>query len=199
MRYPASRPRYAGRLTPSFVAVSASVFVLHTPGAHAAGFALLEQSASRLGTAFAGTAAAADDVTTLYFNPAGLTRLEGSHASLIASAIEITSEFHIDPASQPAYGQALGSDGGDAGDWNYVPSAYLSTRLNENVAIGLGINAPFGLKLEYQRDWVGRFQAVNSEIRTINLNPALAYQVNERLSLVSASTISASMPSSRMR
>jgi long-chain fatty acid transport protein len=157
--------------------------VLHASNAEAAGFALLEQSASRLGTAFAGTAAAADDVTTLFFNPAGLTRLEGTHASVIASAIEITSEFHTDPASQPAYGQPLGSNGGDAGDWNYVPSAYFSTRLNEDVAVGIGINAPFGLKLEYARDWAGRFQALNSEIRTINVNPSIAYRINDRVSI----------------
>jgi long-chain fatty acid transport protein len=148
-----------------------------------AGFALLEQSASRLGTAFAGTGAAADDVTTLFFNPAGLTQLEGSHAAVVASAIEITSEFHIGADSVAAFGQPLGNDGGDAGDWNYVPSAYLSTRINDQLAVGLGVNAPFGLKLEYASGWAGRFQALNSEIETINVNPSIAYQVNDRLSI----------------
>lgn len=177
---PSQRSRKLFNLGPILLACA---YALQASSAHAAGFALLEQSASRLGTAFAGTAAAADDVTTLYFNPAGLTRLDGTHASVVASAIEITSEFHPSPSAQPAYGQPLGGDGGDAGDWNYVPSAYLSTQLNDDFAIGIGINAPFGLKLEYERDWVGRFQALNSEIRTVNVNPAIAYRVNNRLSI----------------
>lgn len=185
MHKPDCRAERQVKSTPVVVVGSISIcaHALLSSPANAAGFALLEQSASRLGTAFAGTAAAADDATTLFFNPAGLTRLEDSHASVIASAIEITSEFHLDPASQPAYAQPLGTDGGDAGDWNYVPSAYFTKRLNEDVAIGVGINAPFGLKLEYPSDWAGRFQALNSEIRTINVNPSIAYQVNERLSL----------------
>lgn len=157
--------------------------VLRAAPAQGAGFALLEQSASRLGTAFAGTGAAADDVSTVFFNPAGLTQLKGSHASVVASAIEITSEFHTGTGSVPAFGQPLGHDGGDAGDWNYVPSAYLSTQINERLALGIGVNAPFGLKLEYAPGWVGRFQALNSEIETLNVNPSIAYRVNDRLSL----------------
>ena len=58
--------------------------------AGASGFALLEQSASRLGTAFAGTAAAANDATTVFFNPAGITQLEGRQlAAGLASGIEV--------------------------------------------------------------------------------------------------------------
>ncbi len=172
----------APRTTGGLLAGVFAICTLHVEMSHASGFALLEQSASRLGTAFAGTAVAADDVTTLFFNPAGLVELDGTRASLIGSAIEITSEFH-DQGSRPALGQPLGNDGGDAGDWNFVPSAYLSTKLNQDLALGIGINAPFGLKLEYDQGWMGRFQALNSEIRTINVNPALAYRVNERFSI----------------
>ena len=118
------------------------------PGtAGASGFALLEQSASRLGTAFAGTAAAADDATTLFFNPAGMTLIEGNQlAAGLASGIEITSEFS-NAGSTAAFGQPSGGTGGDAGGWNFVPGVYLTTPLTEDVTIGLGINAPFGLKL----------------------------------------------------
>ena len=97
------------------------------PGtAGASGFALLEQSASRLGTAFAGTAAAADDATTVFFNPAGMTQLEGRQlAAGLASGIEITSEFR-DAGSTAAFGQPIGGAGGDAGDWNFVPEIRTS-------------------------------------------------------------------------
>lgn len=154
------------------------------PGtADASGFALLEQSASRLGTAFAGTAAVADDATTLFFNPAGMTQIEGNQlAAGLASGIEITSEFS-NAGSTAAFGQPSGGTGGDAGGWNFVPGMYLTAPLTDDLTIGLGINAPFGLQLVYESGWVGRFQALHSEIKTINFNPSIAWQVNDRLSI----------------
>jgi long-chain fatty acid transport protein len=150
--------------------------------AQASGFALLEQSASRLSTAFAGSGVTADDATSMYFNPAGLGRLEQAQLIALTSGIEITSEFR-DSGSAAAFGQPLGGSGGDAGDWNVVPGAYLAIPLGERFNIGLGINAPFGLKLDYDDGWVGRFQALKSEIETLNVNPSLAMRVNDRLSI----------------
>jgi long-chain fatty acid transport protein len=111
--------------------------------AFASGFALLEQSASRLGSAFAGTAAAADDASTIFYNPAGLAKLEGTQLLVVASGISISSEFN-NSGSQAALGQSLGNEGGDAGDWNAVPAVYLAVPLNEQFAFGFGVNAPFG-------------------------------------------------------
>jgi long-chain fatty acid transport protein len=165
-----------------YTALSAIALALHPCLGDAAGFALLEQSASRLGTAFAGTAAAADDATTLFFNPAGLMQLNDAQASLVTSGIEISSEFR-DRQSAPAFGQPLGTGGGDAGDWNFVPSAYAATPIGERFVAGIGVNAPFGLKLEYDEGWAGRFQALSSEIETLNVNPSLAYRLNERWSV----------------
>jgi long-chain fatty acid transport protein len=148
----------------------------------ASGFALLEQSASRLGTAFAGTAAAADDATTIYFNPAGLSHLGRGEAIIVASGVGINSEFRSS-GSQPALGQPLGGEGGDAGDWHLIPSAYLSWPVNDEFAIGIGFNAPFGLVTDYDAGWMGRFQALRSEIETMNFNPSISWRANERFSL----------------
>lgn len=150
--------------------------------AHASGFALLEQSASRLSTAFAGSGVNADDASSMFFNPAGLGRLEQAQFIALTSGIEITSEFRS-TGSTAAFGQPLGGSGGDAGDWNVVPGAYLAIPLGDRFNIGLGINAPFGLKLVYDDGWVGRFQALRSEIQTLNVNPSLAMRVNDRLSI----------------
>jgi long-chain fatty acid transport protein len=150
--------------------------------AFGSGFALLEQSASRLGSAFSGTAAAADDATTIFFNPAGLARLERSEVMVVASGVSLKSEFH-NVNSRPALGQPLGNEGGDAGDWNFVPSGYLALPLNDTLAFGLGVNVPFGLKLEYDSGWIGRFQALNSEIETYNFNPALSLRLNEHFTI----------------
>jgi long-chain fatty acid transport protein len=163
-------------------AAIAGALLINTAIAQGSGFALLEQSASRLGTAFAGSGAIADDSTTIFFNPAGLVNLDAAEALAVASAIEITSEF-VNRGSLPALGQPLGNDGGDAGDWNFVPSAYASVPLNEDLRLGIGVNAPFGLKLEYDAGWMGRFQALNSEIKTINVNPTVAYRVNDFIAI----------------
>lgn len=150
--------------------------------AFASGFALLEQSASRLGTAFSGTAAAADDATTIFYNPAGMAKLTGNELLVSASGVLIGSEFKNDN-SQAALGQPLGTEGGDAGDWNAVPAGYFAMPLNDRFAVGLGVNAPFGLKLEYDDGWMGRYQALNSEIQTYNFNPSFSWRVSNQLSL----------------
>lgn len=147
----------------------------------ASGFALLEQSASRLGTAFAGTAAAADDATTIFYNPAGMSKLTDTQVLVVASGVLISSEFNNE-SSLTAVGQPLGGDGGDAGGWNAVPAAYFALPISDQLAFGFGINAPFGLKLEYENGWMGRFQSLNNEIQTYNFNPALSWRVNKQLS-----------------
>jgi long-chain fatty acid transport protein len=153
-------------------------FLVASNAATAAGFALLEQSGRGLGTAFAGTAAVAEDPSTLFFNPAGMLHLEGTQAAAAISDVNIQSEFS-NANSLAALGQPLGNEGGDAGGMNWIPSAYLTSKLNERLALGLGINAPFGLKLQYDDGWMGRFQALRSEIKTLNINPAVAYRFND--------------------
>jgi long-chain fatty acid transport protein len=77
----------------------------------------------------------------------------------------------------------LGSNGGDAGDVGVVPSAYFSWQLNPRLFAGIGIGAPFGLKTEYDTDFVGRFHAIESELKTSNINPSIAYKVNDMFSV----------------
>jgi long-chain fatty acid transport protein len=147
----------------------------------ASGFALLEQSASRLGTAFSGTTAAADDASTIFYNPAGLSRLTDTQLLVVASGVNIRSEFNNEN-SLAALGQPLGGEGGDAGGWNAVPAAYFALPINDQFAFGFGVNAPFGLQLEYENGWMGRFQSLNNEIKTYNFNPSLSWRVNKQLS-----------------
>jgi long-chain fatty acid transport protein len=158
------------------------VLLTASASVHASGFALLEQSGSRLGTAFSGTAAAADDATTIFYNPAGMMNLDEFEISAAASGVKVSSQFR-NGASLPALGQPLGSEGGDAGDWNALAAAYVALPINENLAAGFAFNVPFGLKLEYDDGWIGRFQALKSEIRTFNFNPALAWRLNDHVSL----------------
>jgi len=146
-----------------------------------AGFALVEQSVPNLGSAFSG-GAAAEDASTVFFNPAGMTLLPGTQAAGALHFVVPAATFHSKQATN-VLGGSLGSDsGGNAGKAGYVPNLYATSNFGR-VAVGFGINAPFGLATDYNQKWVGRYHAVKSVLRTININPAVAVQIADRLSL----------------
>lgn len=157
--------------------------LLGTGQATAAGFALLEQNTSGLGNAYAGSAAVAEDASTLFFNAAGLTQLKRTSLVMNAAAINVKSEFKNN-GSVAALGQSsLGGDGGNAGGTSVVPALYLSVPVTDSIVGGVGVNAPFGLKTEYDSDWMGRFQAIKSDVKTTNINTALAFKLGNKVSL----------------
>ena len=153
--------------------------------ASAGGFQLLEQNASGQGTAYAGTAVSADDASTVFTNPAGMAMLpQGKKSfSVNLSAIQPQAKFSSS-GSVAATLQTLGSgNGGDAGGLAFVPSVYVVMPINNQISLGLGMNAPFGLKTEYDSGWAGRFQGVKSDVKTMNLNPSISFKASDTVSL----------------
>ncbi len=146
--------------------------------ASAAGFQLLEQNASGLGNAYAGSAAVAENASTIFFNPAGMTQLADREVSLGGTAIKTSYQFRNEGSST---GTLSGdSDGGVLG---FLPNAYMSWALSKDIYVGLGIGAPFGLRTEYDNLWYGAAQSIKFDIKTININPSVAWRANEWLSL----------------
>jgi long-chain fatty acid transport protein len=148
----------------------------------AGGFALLEQNASGAGTAYAGKAAIGEDASAAWFNPASVTRLKKRELVLGLHAIKVNAEF-INNGSEPAAGRSLGNDGGNPGDLAFVPNFHYSTPLNDKWHASFSVATPFGLATDYDPAWVGRYQGINSQIKTIDLNPSFAYKVDENLSV----------------
>ncbi len=151
--------------------------------ADAAGFQLQEQTASGLGVAYSGMPAVAQDAGVVFWNPAAMSLLPGTQAA--AAVHYVKTSFDFTSAGAPPGGStfnALG-DGGDAGSGNWVPALYGKVTINPRLFAGLAINAPFGLKTEWDSPWAGMFHAVRSEVKTLNINPAIGYEVNEHLSL----------------
>jgi long-chain fatty acid transport protein len=64
-----------------------------------------------------------------------------------------------------------------------VPNLYVAVPIDRRWSVGVGINAPFGLVTEYDDNWIGRFQAVKSDIKTINVNPSVSWRVNDTLAV----------------
>src|SRR5882762_84267 len=151
--------------------------------AHASAFALIEQSASGLGNSYAGAAASAEDASTIFYNPAGMSLLPGGmQVSAGLNLINLSAKFS-DSGSTNAPGRPLGGNGGDAGGLAAVPNVYFAMDVAPNWKVGVGVSVPFGLKTEYDADWVGRFQAIKSDISTLNINPSVSYKLNEIVSL----------------
>lgn len=160
--------------------VAASCFALCTEPAVGGGFALHNQSASGLGNAFAGAVVATEDASTIFYNPAGLTRLSRRQAVVTGFAVVPSFKFS-DRGSTPAAAQppgSIGGNGGDGGDFAFIPNAYLSWQLTSNIFAGVGFGSHFGLKTEYDSDWVGRFHAIKSELRAPTVNPSIAYKMD---------------------
>jgi len=160
------------------------IFLLSAAGtAFASGFAIIEQSVSGLGNAFAGGSASAEDATTVFFNPAGMTRLKQNEAIAAVHVIIPSAEFSDKGSSPAVTGLGLGTDeGGDAGELAVVPNMYLVMPIDDKLTFGLGVNAPFGLVTEYNDTWIGRYHAVKSDLKTINVNPSFAVKINDKLS-----------------
>ena len=149
---------------------------------HAASFQLIEQSASGQGSAYAGAAAIAEDASTIYFNPAGMTKLSGQQVVAAVHLIFPDAKFSND-GSIDALGTSLSGNDSNTGDMAFVPNFYYTAELSNELYVGVGVNVPFGLSTEYEDGWVGRYHALRSEISSVNINPSIAWKVTEKVSV----------------
>ncbi len=162
------------------------LLAVSTQQAAAAGFQLIEQSVSSMGSAYAGTGAVAQDASTVYFNPAGMTKLEGG--SLSAGIHGILPKAHYQDEgslhSAAALGATLGTEeSGNLGQDAFIPNFYYSQQVGDYVFLGLGVNVPFGMSTEYDDNWIGRYHAIKSELHTVNINPSLAFKLGDHFSV----------------
>ncbi|MBY0431899.1 MAG: outer membrane protein transport protein, partial [Rhodospirillales bacterium] len=147
--------------------------------AQASGFQLREQGAEDLGLAVAGSAARADGLSTVYFNPAGMTRLHGTQIGGSASFIAPSAKFSSGGATTRAGTGIAGGNGGDAGVPTPLAANYLMTEVTPDLRLGLAINTPWGLGTKYESDWVGRYHAIETSMLTINVAPSVAYKLGK--------------------
>lgn len=161
---------------------SFALSMLAAAAAHAGAFQLRENSALGLGTAFAGDASAANTPATAFNNPAGMTQLPGLQIALGSTVIGASARFQ--GSARNVLGQPIsGVSGTDAGNVGFVPHAFVTYKVTNDLAVGLGLTVPFGLATTYQSSFVGRYQADKTDLRTININPNIAYQIAPWLSV----------------
>ncbi|MCB1532072.1 MAG: outer membrane protein transport protein [Alphaproteobacteria bacterium] len=164
------------------LALCTALYGLHTiKPAAAAGFYIQEQSVSGLGSAFSGSATNLNDPSTIYFNPAGMTSLPGTQTQLGAHILLPNAD--LTDTGSGGLSAANTGDGGNPYDPTPIPNGYISHQLNGNTWIGLGVSAPFGLASEYDDGWFGRFDSTETELTTIDIQPTVAFKVNDQLSV----------------
>lgn len=161
--------------------ITALVATAFAGSAGASGFQLLEQNASGIGNSYAGSAASAENASTIFYNPAGMTQLQDREVSLGGTLVKTNFEFSNSGSSVGTLSNS--GDGGNGGTLGFIPNAYMSWALTKDLYIGFGIGAPFGLKTEYDDPWRGAAHSVSFEIKTINLNPSIAWRATDWLSL----------------
>ncbi len=175
--------------TPNFrrhrvaAAVAGAVLALGATQALATGFQLNEQSASSIGNAFAGGAAFTDDISAMWWNPAVLSKFETAPVRSGPARRHAEDQVQQRRLRCPRSISHWAATAGDAGGWNFIPNLYFSMPINNQFAFGLGINGPFGNKTQYNEGWLGRYQALDSEIMTINVNPAISWKVTPEFSV----------------
>ena len=150
--------------------------------AFASSFQLQEQSASGLGVAYSGMAAATQDASTAFWNPAGMSFISGVEVSVAAQFIAPKFNFTSDGSPPAGSTYAAFGDGGNGGVSAVVPAFYLRTPITSSVSAGFAVNVPFGLSTEWNNSWAGMFYAVESKIQTVNINPVIAWKANDVLS-----------------
>ena len=150
--------------------------------AQAGSFGLIEQSASGQGSAYAGASALGEDASTIYFNPAGMTRLSGQQIVIAGHVVSPNADF-TNNGSTDAFGQPLPGANSSTGDPAFIPNLYYSAELPNEIYVGVGVNVPYGLSTEYDDGWVGRYHALKSEITGININPSIAWKATDKVSV----------------
>lgn len=145
--------------------------------AWSAGFALNEQSIKSMGMAQAGKNSTAADATTLYANPAGMTLLQGTNLSGNATFIYVPTNIENVQSSQ------AGTNDGDMIPPTWVGSGFITHQLSDDLTVGIGNYAPFGLATNYESSFQGRYFGDKSKVKVIAIQPTIAYQLTSNFSV----------------
>jgi len=159
--------------------------------AAASGFQLREQSVKNVGRSGAGSGVAQGDAAVVSLNPAAMTNLDSRTFQVDGTVIDLTAKFTGGgtvlglPGAVPG-ATLTGGNGGDPGDPTLVPNMSVVFPMHgalEGLYLGASVGAPFGLATDYDAGWVGRYRALKSEVKTIDLTLSAAFKFDNGFSI----------------
>lgn len=141
---------------------------------YAAGFQLSEQSAIQMGRAIAGAGVVGDDLSAVHYNPAGMTLLSGTRMQATGTWVAVNLDYESRDGSVTENGRLKGQT---------IPAGFITHQINDSLWAGLGLTVPYGMGTEFDENWGGMDRGTESMILTFDINPNLAWKVNDKLSV----------------
>ena len=148
--------------------------------ANAGGITLYEVGTADVGLASAGYSARAQDASTVFTNPAGMTRLAGDQLTLGAQVFHADVGFSVEPGTTPALGS---NAGGNPIGWFPGGGMFYSHSVSPDLKVGVAVTGNFGSVVKYDAGWVGRYRAQEGTLLGLSILPSAAWRVNEKLSV----------------
>jgi len=171
--------------------VAAVAAVTFASQANAGGYQINEQSVSGQGYGHAGRSSNVNDATIVFGNPAGMSFLDraqftvgGTFLSVNTDIDNATSSRSLGtPAGSLPLGSVSGSNDGDMVPGTLIPFAFYAHPVNERLAFGFGVYAPFGSKTEYESGFEGRNQGDYTEVTVMSAQPTVSYRFTDQWSV----------------
>lgn len=162
----------------SSASLSIATWLFTSISAHAGGLYLQEFLDTYQGAANAGAQALGTNPSTVFHNPAAMSRLEGRQLSVAAGALYADVKFAPSPTTP-----VTGGDGGQQGGLAPALSFFYTNKLNNRWTTGVGVYSVSGASLDPDNTWVGRFQMTEIELLTLNVTGAVSYRINDAWSI----------------
>ena len=157
--------------------------VLASGQACAGGMLAYEVGTADVGLASAGYGARAQDASTVFTNPAGMTRLQGTQAQASGQLLWANTRYSIGAGTSPLLGNDNGGYAVGSGGWFPGGGAFFSYSVSPDLKLGFALAGNFGAPLKYDNDWAGRYYVQSTTMLGVSLLPSIAFKVNDRLSL----------------
>ena len=177
----------------TMMAASASLLSAQT---FASGYGLHEVSPSLMGNAYAGNSTSDEDISGMRFNPAILGMADDHQMYLSATGIfpEVDASNVRNNVSgvdavpgDPFPVQFSISQGpskaSDVANDAFVPAAFFAWHINDDFNLGLAVTAPWGLSTRYNEDWDGRYFAIDTDLKSVNINPIISWSWDDHFSI----------------
>ena len=118
--------------------------------------------------------AQADSPSAVHFNPAGLVQLKGDHVKI----------GYTLQAPRNSYDDLNGNETQMQKQTFLIPNFYYTSDLGrEDWAFGMSVTSPYGLGTDWAEDSFAAKQSEESDLEFCQINPSVAYKLNDTTSL----------------
>jgi long-chain fatty acid transport protein len=130
-----------------------------------------------IGPALSGLTARASNATTVFWSPAGITRLEQPELLVDVALVVTASKFEVDESN------ISGGSADNDTSLLAVPAFYYAHPINDRWTVGTSLTVPSGFGNEYGKSWSGRYLAEESELAFVALAGTVGYKLNDQWSI----------------